>query len=118
LAPPVFGEAAAAPEPTSDPRAAATTTMSAESEEPQVTTERGLALSGSGTRDGRRVFVEIYANDTYGSQARVVVEQRGGPDLTAWAELAAEDLLDGAVDLDLPLTWSTGARAARTAGRR
>lgn len=114
LAPPAFGGAAGSAGPTQDPQPTATTTSLLQSEEPQVTTERGLALAGSGTLEGRRVFVEIYGNDTYGSQATVVVEQRGGPDLAAHTELATDDLLDGDVELDLPLARSTRGGEAPT----
>jgi hypothetical protein len=73
----------------------------------EVTHERGIVLAGTGTLDGRQVFVEIYGNDLYGSHAAVVVEQPGGPDLGATVELPIDDLLDGDIELEMALFRST-----------
>lgn len=83
------------------------TAIEAETPEAEVTYEQGVALAGTGELNGRQVFAEIYGNSLYGSQATVVIEQPGGPDLSATVELAAEELLDGDVDLDMALSRNT-----------
>lgn len=69
----------------------------------EVTYQRGIVLAGSGTLDRREVFVEIYGNNIYGSQATVIVRQPGGPDLAANVDLVIEDVLAGAVAFDAQL---------------
>lgn len=91
---------------TDDPRDAAA----------EVSSERGIVLVGSGTLDRREVFIEIYGNDVYGSQATVVVTPSGGPNLAATVEVSADDLLDGDIAIDTALDRLTrgGPVPART----
>ncbi|HEU4541536.1 MAG TPA: hypothetical protein VFR23_10470 [Jiangellaceae bacterium] len=102
VAPQAFGYATEAPQRADKPAAA-----DVEVADVEVTHEQGVAIAGSGELDGRRVFVEIYGNSLYGSQATVVVEPRGGPELSATVELVTEDLLEGGVELDMALSRNT-----------
>lgn len=118
MAPQAFGNDSDAP---SRPAAAAETTKvatsNAEVADAEVTYEEGVALAGFGELDGRRVFLEIYGNSVYGSQATVMVEKPGGQQLSAAVDLATEDVLDGDVELDLALSRNTRAGLAPTRSR-
>jgi hypothetical protein len=116
-APQAFGTAADTPA-GSESRVQQTTAVAeAEASDAEVTHEQGVALAGFGDLNGRQVFVEIYGNSLYGSQATVVVEQPGGPELSASLELAADDLLDGDVELDVALSRNTRGGLAPTRSR-
>jgi hypothetical protein len=73
----------------------------------EVTYQRGIVLAGSGTLDRREVFVEIYGNDIYASQATVVVNQPGGPNLAANVDVSIEDLLAVEFEFDAQLDRMT-----------
>ncbi len=98
-------------------------TSNAEVADAEVTYEEGVALAGFGELDGRQVFVEIYGNNLYGSQATVMVEKPGGQQLSAAVDLDTEDVLDGDVELDVALSrntradWHRHARAHRSSAR-
>jgi hypothetical protein len=118
VAPQAFGNDSDAP--TRPARAVETTevdTSSTEVADAEVTYEEGVAVAGFGELNGRQVFVEIYANSVYGSQATVMVEQPGGPELSAAVDLATEDVLDGDVELDLALSRNTRGGLAPTRSR-
>ena len=88
VAPQAFGTAAEAPARAEVRSLDTATAIDAETPESEVTYEQGVALAGTGDLNGRQVFVEIYGNSLYGSQATLVIEQPGGPDLSASVELA------------------------------
>jgi hypothetical protein len=118
VAPQAFGndiEAPARPAPAVE--TTSVDTSNAEVPDAEVTNEQGVAFAGFGELDGRQVFVEIYGNSLYGSQATVVVEQPGGPELSASVELAADDLLDGDVEVDAALSRNTRGGLAPTRSR-
>jgi hypothetical protein len=118
VAPQAFGSAAEAPaRPAQTVETTNADTSSVEVSDAEVTHEQGVALAGFGELNGRQVFVEIYGNSRYGSQATVVVEQPGGPELSASLELAADDLLDGDVELDVALSRNTRGGLAPTRSR-
>ena len=119
VAPQAFGTAAEAPARVEARPTHSSAAVHAETPGPEVTYERGVALAGAGELDGRQVFAEIYGNSLYGSQATVVIEQPGGPDLSATVELTSEELLDGDVDLDMALSRNTrgGTVATRSSAR-
>jgi hypothetical protein len=83
----------------------------------EVTYQRGIVLAGSGTLDRREVFVEIYGNDSYGSQATVIVRQPGGHSLAATVDVAIEGVLSGEFGFDAQPERMTrgGFRLAMTA---
>ena len=119
VAPQAFGTAAEAPAQAEARSLDTAATTDAETPESEVTYERGVALAGTGDLNGRQVFVEIYGNSLYGSQATLVIEQPGGPDLSASVELATEELLGGNVDLDVAMSRNTrgGPVATRSSAR-
>lgn len=119
VTPQAFGTAADAPAGVEARSTHTNAADHAETPEAEVTYEHGVALAGTGELNGRQVFAEIYGNSLYGSQATVVVEQSGGPDLSATVELTAEELLDRDVDLDMALSRNTrgGPVATRSSAR-
>lgn len=107
VAPQAFGTAAEAPARVEARSLGTAAANDAETPEPEVTYERGVALGGTGDLNGRQVFAEVYGNSLHGSQAIVVIEQPGGPDLSATVDVVFEDLLDGDIELDVALSRYT-----------
>jgi hypothetical protein len=107
VAPVAFGTAAEAPVRGEARSLGTTAATDTETPEPEVTYERGVALAGVGDLNGRQVFAEVYGNSLHGSQVIVVIEQPGGPDLSATVDVVFEDLLDGDFELDVALSRYT-----------
>ena len=78
VAPQAFGTAAEAPARAEARSLDTATAIDAETPESEFTYEQRVALAGTGDLNGRQVFVEIYGNSLYRSQATLVIEQPGG----------------------------------------